>query len=220
VTAALPQVANGAVGDLGAGDRRAGQARAGDPGRDSDADLIRRSLTQPDDFSALFDRYVDVIHRYAARRLGVAAADDIVADTFLAAFRRRAAYDTTRPSARPWLYGIATTLIAQHHREEKRLYRALERTGVDPLPEPMAETVARRVDAQGLQRQLAGALAGLAARDRDVLLLVAWGGLAHDEIAEALSIPVGTVGSRLHRARRKLRAALPGMDASGPTLTP
>jgi RNA polymerase sigma factor (sigma-70 family) len=185
---------------------------ADDVGRASDADLIRCSWAEPERFAALFDRYADQIHQYAARRLGTAAADDIVAETFLAAFRRRASYDTGRPLARPWLYGIATTLIAQHRRDEVRFYRALARTGVDPLPEPMAEAVVRQVAAQGLQRQLAGALAGLAARDRDVLLLVAWGGLRHEEIAEALSVPVGTVGSRLHRARRKLRAALAGAD--------
>jgi RNA polymerase sigma-70 factor (ECF subfamily) len=180
----------------------------------SDADLIRRSWAEPECFAGLFDRYGEQIHRYVARRLGTVEADDIVAETFLAAFRRRTSYDPGRPLARPWLYGIATTLIAQHLRDEQRYYRALARTGVDPLPEPMADAVVRRVAAQELQRRLAGALAALAARDRDVLLLVAWGGLGHDEIAEALSVPVGTVASRLHRARRKLRAALPGLDAS------
>jgi RNA polymerase sigma factor (sigma-70 family) len=187
---------------------------AGDVDRVTDADLIRSSSTEPERFAALFDRYADQIHSYVARRLGTTAADDVVAETFLIAFRRRASYDASRPVARPWLYGIATTLIAQHRRDEERFYRALSRTGVDPLPEPMAETVVRRLAAQDLHRRLAGALAGLASRDRDVLLLVAWGGLRHDEIAEALSVPVGTVGSRLHRARAKLRAALGGLDPS------
>jgi RNA polymerase sigma factor (sigma-70 family) len=187
---------------------------AGDVDQVTDADLIRASSTEPERFAVLFDRYAHPIHGYVARRLGTSAADDVVAETFLIAFRRRATYDTSRPVARPWLYGIATTLIAQHRRDEERFYRALSRTGVDPLPEPMAETVVRRLAARDLHRRLAGALAGLAARDRDVLLLVAWGGLRHEDIAEALSVPVGTVGSRLHRARAKLRAALGDLDPS------
>jgi RNA polymerase sigma-70 factor (ECF subfamily) len=177
-----------------------------------DAELIRRSWDDPERFAALFDRYVRQIHHYVARRLGTHVADDIVAETFLAAFRRRKSYDTTRPLARPWLYGIATTLIARHRRNEERHYRAMERTGVDPLPEPMAEAVITRVAAQQQERLLAGALAKLSPGDRDVLLLVAWGDLGYDEVADALSVPVGTVASRLHRARRKVRAALGGTD--------
>jgi RNA polymerase sigma-70 factor (ECF subfamily) len=174
----------------------------------SDAKLIEQSLAEPEVFAVLFDRYAADIHHYAARRLGASAADDLVAETFLAAFRRRSSYDTSRSEARPWLYGIATTLIARQRRSEQRLYRALARTGVDPLPEPIADQVVRRVAAQGQQRRLAAALAGLPSADREVLLLVAWRGLSYEEIAEAVAVPVGTVRSRLHRARRKVREAL------------
>lgn len=173
-----------------------------------DADLIRRSIDHPEQFAGLFDRYVEQIHRYVARRLGVQAADDIVAETFLTAFRCRAAYDHARPLARPWLYGIATNLIARHRRDEERFLRALSRTGVEPLPEPMADAVIGRVAAQEEDRRLAGALTGLSKGDRDVLLLVAVGELAYEEVSEALGIPVGTVRSRLHRARKKAKAAL------------
>jgi RNA polymerase sigma factor (sigma-70 family) len=173
-----------------------------------DAELIRLSAADPERFAALFDRYAVQIHHYAARRLGTQAADDIVAETFLIAFRRRGTYDLGRPLARPWLYGIATTLIARHRRDEQRHYRALRRTGVDPLPEPMADTVATRVTAEQRHRDLSGALARLSRGDRDVLLLVAWADLAYDEVAQALDIPAGTVASRLNRARRKLKAAL------------
>lgn len=182
-----------------------------------DAELIRRSRDDPEQFAALFDRYVSQIHRYAARRLGTQAADDIVAETFLVAFRRRMTYDTTQSLARPWLYGIATKLIARQQRGEERFLRALRRTGVDPLPEPMADTVLNRVAAQEEERRLAGALAGLSRGDRDVLLLVAWGDLGYEETAQALGVPVGTVRSRLHRARRKVRAALGGEDPTTET---
>jgi RNA polymerase sigma-70 factor (ECF subfamily) len=174
----------------------------------TDATLIEQSLVEPEVFAVLFDRYAADIHHYAARRLGASAADDLVAETFLAAFRRRSSYDTGRSQARPWLYGIATTLIARQRRSEERLYRALARTGLDPLPEPIADQVVRRVAAQAQQRRLALALAGLSPADREVLLLLAWGGLSYAEIAEALGVPVGTVRSRLHRARGKVRAVL------------
>ncbi|WP_433179353.1 RNA polymerase sigma factor [Actinoallomurus sp. CA-150999] len=173
-----------------------------------DAQLIVESHQDPEIFATLFDRYADDIHRYAARRVGTEHADDIVAETFLVAFRRRASYDTTRPMARPWLYGIATNLLARHRREEERLYRALQRTGVDPLPESMDNAVVARVAAQSHQRALAAALAGLKPRDRDTLLLLAWGGLTYEEVAEALDVPTGTVRSRIHRARKKTREAL------------
>ncbi|MEU5865572.1 RNA polymerase sigma factor [Nonomuraea sp. NPDC047529] len=177
-----------------------------------DAELIRRSVGEPEQFATLFDRYARQIHLYAARRIGTQAADDIVAETFLAAFRRRDSYDTSHPLARPWLYGIATTLVARHRRQEERMLRALARTGVDPLPEPIADAVVRRVAARDKERELAGALASLSRGDRDVLLLVAWEGLTYEEVARALDIPPGTVRSRLHRARKKARTALGDED--------
>src|SRR5262245_261860 len=177
-----------------------------------DAELIRRSLDAPERFAGLFDRYAAEVQSYAARRLGAGTADDIVAETFLIAFRHRDRYDLTRPLARPWLFGIATTLIARHRRREVRLYRALARSGVDPLTDRLAEPpddlIVARVAAQGQQRALAAALARLPRGGREVLLLVAWGELTYDEVAQALGIPVGTVRSRLHRARAKVRAAL------------
>lgn len=181
-------------------------------GEFDDAELISRSLTEPEYFSALFERYGRRIYDYAARRLGVQAAEDIVSETFFVAFRNRGAYDTTRTLARPWLYGIATNLIARHRRVEERYYRTLERTGLDPLPEPLAETVVRRVAAEIEERRLAGVMAELHRRDRDVLLLIAWADLTYEEVAAALDVPVGTVRSRLNRARRTIRAAFGDAD--------
>lgn len=175
---------------------------------EADARLIEASLGEPERFAGVFERHHAEIHRYVARRIGAQAADDVVAETFLAAFRRRSSYDRQRPDARPWLYGIATTLVARHRRAEVRYLRAVARTGVDPVPEPLAERVVSRVAAQGEERALARGLAGLNRGDRDVLLLVAWADLRYEEVAQALEIPVGTVRSRLSRARRKLRAAL------------
>ena len=174
----------------------------------ADGELIRQSLLDPERFAVLFDRYGDRIHAYVARRLGTQVADDTLGETFLAAFRRRETYDTNQQIALPWLYGIATNLIARHRRGEERYLRALRRTGVDPLPEPLADTVVNRVAAQEHERMLAGALASLSPDERNVLLLLAWGDLAYEEIAQALSVPIGTVRSRLHRARRKVQEEL------------
>ncbi|MFC4911730.1 RNA polymerase sigma factor [Actinomadura gamaensis] len=145
-----------------------GPSRAG---RLDDAALIGLSLDEPEWFAVLFDRHGGRIHDYAARRLGVQAAEDITAETFCTAFRRRGSYDRTQPQARPWLYGIASRLIARHRRAEERYLRALQRTGVDPLPEPLDDAVVERVAAQA-ERRLAGAVAKLNPGDRDVLLLV------------------------------------------------
>ncbi|GAA2325628.1 RNA polymerase sigma factor [Streptomyces kunmingensis] len=178
---------------------------ATDPADDSDARIIAGSLEQPEQFARLYDRYAADIHRYAARRLGDHAADDVTADTFLTAFRARGRYDTARAGARPWLYGIAAHLIGKQRRGEVRALRALARTGHDPIAACWVDDTDRRLAAQG---PLAAALAALSAGDRHVLLLVAWADLTYQEVAEALGIPVGTVRSRLNRARRKVRAAL------------
>lgn len=182
----------------------------------TDADLIRASQDDPECFAAVFDRYYDAIHGYAARRLGMSLADDVAAETFLIAFDARARYDLARPDARPWLYGIASNLIARHHRAEVRLYRALARTGVDEVAEGHADRVAVRIDAQSARAPLASALAEIADRDRDVLLLVAWADLSLQAAGEALGVPAGTARSRLHRARKQLRAALGDTDPTSP----
>ncbi|MGK5553161.1 RNA polymerase sigma factor [Actinomadura kijaniata] len=177
--------------------------RAGD-----DATVIERSLREPEAFAGIFDRYYDAIHGYAARRLGPSLADDVAAETFLVAFDRRDGYDLGRADARPWLYGIASNLIARHRRAEVRQYRALARTGVDTPAESHADRVAGRLDARAARGPMAAALDDMADGDRDVLLLVAWAQLTPQEAGDALGIPAGTARSRLHRARRRPRAAL------------
>jgi len=183
-----------------------------DDARLDDAALIERSWHEPEAFAALYDRHAAPIHRFAGRRLGDQLADDVVGETFLAAFRRRKRYDLRRADARPWLYGIAANVIGKHRRAEVRMLRAFARTGADPVAAGHADLVDSRVCAAAVQRDLAAALAALTAGDRDVLLLIAWADLSYEETAAALGIPVGTVRSRLHRARRKVREALGGQD--------
>jgi RNA polymerase sigma factor (sigma-70 family) len=182
------------------------------PDDETDAAMIRQSRCEPEAFAVLYDRHAAALHRYVARRLGDALADDVVAECFLAAFGRRDRYDLSRADARPWLYGIAARVIGKHRRTEVRQLRALARTGADPVAEDHADRVDSRVTAAAAQRQLAAALARLPVGDRDVLLLIAWADLSYAEVAEALAIPVGTVRSRLSRARKRTRAALAGQD--------
>jgi RNA polymerase sigma-70 factor, ECF subfamily len=174
-----------------------------------DSHVIDWSRTDPDAFAELFHRHSGEVGRYVTRRVGFGVAEDIVAETFLVAFRRRGSYDLSRTDARPWLYGIATNVIRRHRRDEVRALRVLSRTGVDPVTsESFADRVDGQVEAAATSRRLAPVLARLNASQRDVLLLTAWAGLTLDEIAEVLGIPKGTARSRLGRARAKVRAAL------------
>lgn len=119
------------------------------------------------------------------------------------ALRRRHTYDPARAGVRPWLYGIATNLLRRHVRQEVRArVVGAERLQADSHEVRTTEQVA----AQQQIRQLAGALAALEPGDRDVLLLTSWGHLSAAEVSQALGIPVGTVHSRLHRVRRRLRS--------------
>jgi RNA polymerase sigma factor (sigma-70 family) len=182
----------------------------------SDGEIISRSRSEPELFALLFRRHATGIGRYAARRLGPGPAEDIVAETFLVAFRQRDRYDPARCDARPWLFGIAGNLIRRHHRDEVRQLQALARTGVDPAAESFTDRSDARLAAGAAGRAIAAAIADLDADQRDVLLLITWAELTYDQAAEALGIPEGTVRSRMNRARTRLRAALGGVN---PTTT-
>jgi RNA polymerase sigma factor (sigma-70 family) len=181
---------------------------------EADARIIARSLAEPDCFAEIFDRHYRRIHGYVARRLGPELAEDVASETFLIAFDRRRRYDRAHPGAAPWLLGIASNLIARHHRAEVRRWRALARAGEAHSVEGHDELVAGRVDAGALRARLAAVLAELPHRDREMLLLVAWGELSLEEARRALGIPAGTARSRLHRARRRTRAALASEEDS------
>jgi RNA polymerase sigma factor (sigma-70 family) len=180
----------------------------------ADSAAIRQSLRQPEQFAVLYDRYAAVLHRYAGRRVGDEAADDLVASTFLAAFRARQRYDLARASALPWLFGILTREIARQHRTETARLRALRRAWP---ADGLADQVAADVSARAAGAPLAAALARLSPAERGVLLLIAWGDLSYDEAAQALGVPIGTVRSRLNRARRKVREALGGTNPTAVT---
>lgn len=177
-----------------------------------DGRLIERSWSEPELFAAIFDRYYNEIHRYADRRLGADTADDVAADTFCVAFRKRTGFDTDRESARPWLYGIATRLISRHRRNEVRRLKALATAPADRPTPGHDELVADQVSAGARTAEVTRALVRLTSGERDVLLLVALGDLSYEEVAKALGVAYGTVCSRLNRARTKLRTELGTAD--------
>lgn len=169
----------------------------------SDAEVIRESLTRPALFADLFDRHHAAIHRYVSRRVVLDVADDLASETFLVAFEQRGGFDLERGDALPWLYGIATNLLHRHRRREARLWRAVQASG----GEAWSDIDDDPLQAELTVRSMAAAIRRLPARDRDALLLYAWGDLDYEGVAQALGIPVGTVRSRLNRARRVLRAS-------------
>lgn len=174
---------------------------------DDDA-LIRESLGDPAAFGEIFDRHYDGVFRFLARRVGAGAAADLAGETFLRAFdgRRRFRPDEST-SARPWLFGIATNLLRHHYRGEARQLRAFARSGIDPVLDAVPD-IERRADATAAGPRLAAALAMLRPAERDVLLLCAWAELSYTEIAAALGLELGTVRSRLSRARATVRELL------------
>ena len=135
-------------------------------------------------------------------------ADEVAAETFLQAFAARERFDCSRPDARPWLFGIATNLLRRHRRAEERRLRAFARAATRPEDMSAFDGVDERLDATAAAGALATSLASLGPGERDVLLLYAWADLSYEEIADALAIPVGTVRSRLHRARGVMRELL------------
>jgi RNA polymerase sigma factor (sigma-70 family) len=163
-------------------------------------------------FERGFEENFPAIHRFIARRVGVPLADDLAAETFATAFRRRAHFESARGSLRSWLYGIAINMLRNHWRAEQHLLeldaRLLAETELRENPSLSDE----RLSATFVAPRIAEALASLVGDQREVILLHAWTEMSHEEIASTLGIPLGTVRSRLSRARAALREQLGGFD--------
>jgi RNA polymerase sigma factor (sigma-70 family) len=181
--------------------------------RRSDAEVMSEARSDPEAFGSIFERHFDAVHAYLVRRVG-RIGDDLTAQTFVKAFEARASYDLSHSSARPWLFGIATNLLRRHWRTERRELRAFARLGRDPLRDEF-ELANERLDALAAGPILARALLALSPGDREALLLFAWAEQSYSDIAQALDIPIGTVRSRLSRARARMRELL---EANGQLL--
>jgi RNA polymerase sigma-70 factor (ECF subfamily) len=158
-----------------------------------------------DAFGAVFDACAKSVYNHAFRLTGDwSAAEEVMAMTFLEAWRGRDKIAPDGGSLRPWLLGIATNLVRGRRRAARRHRAALARLAVtDELPD-FADDVSGRLDDAARIKALHRALAGLPRHELEVLSLCVWSGLGYAEAAEALDIPVGTVRSRLSRARARL----------------
>jgi RNA polymerase sigma-70 factor (ECF subfamily) len=187
---------------------------------EDDVATMRASVTEPEQFEAIFDRHHGPIWAYLARKGGRELAEELASEVFLTAFAQRERYDPGRGSVRSWLYGIASHKARTRFRGQARATRALARLAArqrtSSAPYDRVDDALANKDQLDRVRQ---ALAQLSNADQEVLVLFAWEHLAYDEIAAALGVEVGTVRSRLARARARLRelAGLSGELTGGRT---
>ncbi|MGP4044707.1 RNA polymerase sigma factor [Streptomyces sp. 2A115] len=171
-----------------------------------DTNLRRRIRAGDHDaFGDLFDAYARSVYNHAYRLTGEwAVAEDVVSLTFLDAWRLREKLDEEGGSVRPWLLGIATNVTRNTRRAARRHTAAVARLPRDETVRDFADEVADRLDDAAQLAAVRTALAKLRRAEREVLALCVWSGLDYQAAAEALGVPVGTVRSRLSRARTKL----------------
>jgi RNA polymerase sigma-70 factor (ECF subfamily) len=182
----------------------------------SDSELwLRVRGDDAEAFGVLFERHARTIYNYCFRRLGDwGSAEDLVSVVFLEAWRRRR-QELPPGKVLPWLYGIATNVVRNRRRAERRHAAALRRVP-KPSPEPsFADDSDRRVDDEELMGRALGLVAQLPRREQEVFALCAWSELSYEDAAIALRIPVGTVRSRLSRARARLRELDPAIGHDG-----
>ena len=181
----------------------------------SDVELVDQLREgAPEALSELFELYGDRIHTYCFRRLGSwHEAEDATASVFLEVWRHRERVRLHDASALPWLYGVATNVCRNAARGTRRRLRLVGRAPDPPAEHDHSDAVAERVDAEARMRRVLAAIDALPERERDVLALVAWAGLTYQQAAAALDVPVGTVRSRLSRARGRL--SQPDPDPEG-----
>lgn len=168
----------------------------------------------PPDAAAELGRQFDLhgrrILRYLARRTDLQSAKDILSETFVTALVRWGSFDPERQEPLPWLFGIATNLLSRHWRSQRRTLRAMSRSAT---PEHVEDETGDRVDVQRAVQAVVRELDRMRPAVRDTVLLYAWAELTYEQIAAATGVPVGTVRSRLNRARTALRA-VPGATDS------
>ncbi|MEV3914089.1 RNA polymerase sigma factor [Streptomyces canus] len=161
----------------------------------------------PDAFAELFDECARVVYSHAYRLTADwSLAEDVMSTTFMEAWRRRASVEAEGGSLRPWLLGIATNVVRSRHRSNRRYRSAVSAAAAaEERVEDHAEETAGRLDDRRRLNATMAALSLLRGPEREVLTLCLWEGMEYVEAARVLGIPVGTVRSRISRARAKLR---------------
>jgi RNA polymerase sigma factor (sigma-70 family) len=172
----------------------------------------------PDAFGVLYDECASAVYNYAFRLTGDwSTAEEVVSLTFLEAWRLRGKVELDGGSLLPWLLGIASNVTRNVSRAARRHQAAVLRLPVPPSVPDFADELAGRIDDAAQLREVCQALAGLGRGEREVLVLCVWSGFGYVDAAKALGVPVGTVRSRLSRARRKLQRLVrePGQGSAG-----
>lgn len=176
----------------------------------TDAELAGEIRDDPDgSFGLLFEQYSTLIYNYCFRQTASwDLAEDLTSTVFLEAWRSRHRLRVQNDSVLPWLYGIATNVCRRQRRTSVRRWRAMRRLPPE-LDEPdPAEQVAERLDDERRMSDVLAVIDRLPTGERDVVMLVVWEELDYQSAAVALDIPIGTVRSRLNRARRRLSTSL------------
>ena len=190
-----------------------------DNGETPDARLWARACAgDPSAFGDLFVRHANRIHNYCFRRTGSwSLAEDATSQTFMEAWRKRSSIEVT-DSLLPWLFVAANNVCRNSERASRRAANLVAKT---PLAEDVgdhADEVAARIDSERQMQRVLSALRTLKRADQDVVAMCDWEGLSYDEAAAALGVPIGTVRSRLSRARARLKVLLTdevGLRADG-----
>ncbi len=161
---------------------------------------------EPAAFGLLFDAFAGVVHRHAVRRTGDwATAEEVVSLTFLEAWRLRERLLPEGDSPLPWLLGIATNVLRNMSRAARRHRDALQRLPARQGVPDFADDLVDRMHDESRLAAVQRALGRLRRHEQEVFMLCVWNGLDYAAAAEALGVPVGTVRSRLSRARDRLR---------------
>jgi RNA polymerase sigma factor (sigma-70 family) len=175
----------------------------------SDRQLWERAVSgDADAFGLLFERHGRAVYNFAFRRVANwAAAEDATSEVFLVAWRRRreVVFTGELESVLPWLLGVATNHLRNVRRRAARAGAALDRLGIGDVESDFSDEILGRLADEAQMADVLRVLDALPEHERDVLALCAWSGLDYQEAAVALGVPVGTVRSRLSRARGHLR---------------
>jgi RNA polymerase sigma-70 factor (ECF subfamily) len=179
--------------------------------------VVAGAALSRDDVAHLFDRYHADVWRYLCRLGGREVADELAGEVFARAWAVRVRYDPERGAARAWLFGIATNLVRQHFRSERRARKAFQRVrSLAATSTSEFDQIDDRDELEQLRQRTFDAIADCDADDRALIVMAAWEALSYSEIAAALGLPIGTVRSRLARLRARLRSAV---DPRGSSVT-
>lgn len=173
----------------------------------SDAELWEKTASgSVAAFGALFERHARAVYNYCFRRTGDwSLAEDLTSAVFLEAWKRRERTPLVGESLLPWFLGVANNLLRNVRRSVRRHEKALERLALPADTPDFGDDAAGRVDDERQMAAILTAIRSCPRRDQEVLGLCVWEGLSYAEAADALGVPVGTVRSRLSRARRRVR---------------